>query len=119
MAGSRGRRPRGDAQEDRSASGCQEKAVQEGSHPAGGPRHLYVPAGSGGLDSKSGALEAAGPPRWVASLERGKTVRGNPLRLAEQRGLEDPGLKRKGWDCMWETRSSLGFFSFRVTERDR
>lgn len=72
MAGSRGHRPRAGAQEGRSASDCLEKAVQEGSHPAGGPRYLSVPAGSDGLDSKFGALEDAGPSRWVASLEQRK-----------------------------------------------
>lgn len=99
MAGSRGRRPRADAQEGRSASDCLEKAVQEGSHPAGGPRYLSVPAGSDGLGSKSGALEGGGLPRCVASLEQ-KTVGRNTLRLAELRGLEDLVLEKGLGSCV-------------------
>lgn len=72
MAGSRDHTPRVDAQKGRFGSDCLEKAVQEGSHPAGSPSHLSDPVGSAGLDSKIEVLENPGPRKGLASLEQGK-----------------------------------------------
>lgn len=69
MAGSRGRIPRVDVQEDRSGSDCLEKAAQGGNHPAGVPSPLGIgPVGSAGLDSKSEAVGEPGPRRELAFL---------------------------------------------------